>query len=218
MENNRQRSIVPGIILIGLGILFLLNNYNIDIGDWFVLGIGIIFIIAYFTKKKTGFLIAGLILSYLGSLIFLNSTRIIHEELFGSLVLIVLGLAFLTVYFVKRKTNFIFPGFILPAVGAYTFVMGMENVKNTEVWPLIFMNLSIAFLLIFILGFKTYGFKPLISCIFLFLIGSLAFMTTRGIINEEMWRYTLKIVRSFWPVLLIIAGLMVLIKNRRVKS
>ncbi|WHH60244.1 DUF5668 domain-containing protein [Petroclostridium sp. X23] len=213
MEHNRQRSIVPGIILIGLGVLFLLNNYHIDIGDWFMLGVGIAFIVAYFRKKKTGFLIAGLILSYLGSIIFLNNTRIIDEHLFGSLVLTALGLAFLTVYFVKKKTGFVFPGLILPAVGIYNFIIELKSVNASEAWPLIFMTLSAAFLLIFIFEFKTYGFRPLIPSLILFFIGALAFLTIRGIIDEQMWRYSLRMIRSLWPVLLILAGIAVIFKN-----
>ncbi|MBZ4646954.1 MAG: hypothetical protein PWR27_540 [Petroclostridium sp.] len=218
MEQNRQKGIVPGVILIGLGILFLLNNYNIDIGDWFVLGVGVAFIIAYFTKRKTGFLIAGLILSYLGSLIFLNNTRLIDEELFGSLVIIMLGLAFLTVYFVKKKTGFVFPGFILPAIGIYNYVMSLENVKQSEVWPLIFMTLAMAFLLIFIFEFKTLGYKPLIPSVILFAAGSLAFMTIRGIIDKEMWVVFLRWMRNFWPLLLILAGILVIFKNLSFKK
>ncbi|MDK2932562.1 MAG: hypothetical protein PWP27_372 [Clostridiales bacterium] len=218
MEQNRQKGVVPGVILIGLGILFLLRNYNINIRDWFLLGIGIAFIIAYFIKKKAGFLITGLILSYFGSLIFLNSTRLIKQQTFGSLVLVALGLAFLTVYFAKKKTGFIFPGFILPAIGIYNYIMGMNFIEQSEIWPLIFMTLATAFLLIFIFEFRTLGYKPLVTSLILFGIGLLSFMTIRGIIEKQMWINVLYWLRYFWPVLLIIAGVLVILKNLSIKK
>ncbi|NLY42519.1 MAG: hypothetical protein GX066_00765 [Clostridiaceae bacterium] len=213
MEQNVRKGIVPGIILIGIGILFLLNNFRIEVGDWIVLGIGIIFIIAYFTKKQTGFLIAGLILSYIGTIIFLNNTLRISQEKFGALFLIALGLAFLTIYFMKKKAGFIIPGFILPAIGAYKFIISMDKFSNRDLWPLIFMTLAAAFLLIFLFEYKAYGAKPLVVSLILFGVGVLGFMTVRGYIDTNMWKLLLGWLRKLWPVLFIIAGLMLIFKN-----
>jgi len=213
MEQNVRKGIVPGIILIGLGILFLLNNFKIEVGDWIVLGIGIIFIIAYFTKKQTGFLIAGLILSYLGSIILLNNMRLISQQLFGALFLIALGLAFLTIYFIKKKSGFVFAVFILLAIGAYKFITSMERFRNEDLWPLIFMTLAVAFLFIFLFEYKTYGMKPLIMSLISFGIGVLGFMMVRGFIDPNTWRLIFRWIGKLWPVLFILAGLMLIFRN-----
>ena len=213
MTQKHSKGIVPGVILIGLGILFFLNNYNIDIGDWFILGIGIVFLVAYITKKKTGFLVTGLILSYFGGLIFLENLDFINGHLFGALFLTALGAAFLTVYFIKKKLGFIFPGFILLAVGIYAVVTKVADVGQRELWPLIFMLLAIAFLSIFALEFRRLGYRPLIPALILFVAGVLAFMTTGGIITPDGWFDFLRMLSRFWPLLLIIAGVSIIFKN-----
>ncbi len=212
---KKSNTFVIGIILIGLGILFFLNNFNISIDDWFFLAIGVGFLIAYYTKKNTGFLIVGLILSYIGSLIFISNLNIIDEDLFGGLLLIVIGIAFLTVYFIKKRVGFIYPGFILPAIGAYSIVMIIFDGTQSELWPLIFMTIAIAFLFIFVFEYRHLGYRPLIPAVVFFMIGFFAFMIIKGVISQDMWFKTVELISRFWPVLLIGAGVSVIFKHSK---
>ncbi len=212
---KKSNTFVAGIILIGLGILFFLNNFHISIDDWFFLAIGVGFLIAYYTKKNTGFLIVGLIMSYIGSLIFISNLNIIDEDLFGGLLLVVIGVAFLTIYFIKKRVGFIYPGFILPAIGAYSIVMIKVDETQSELWPLIFMILAVAFLFIFIFEYKRLGYRPLIPAFILFFIGFFSFMIVKGVISQEMWLQTVELISRYWPVLLIGAGVSVIFKHSR---
>ena len=44
-------------------------------------------------------------------------------------------------------------------------------------------------------------------------MGVLGFMTVRGYIDTNMWKLLLGWLRKLWPVLFIIAGLMLIFKN-----
>lgn len=222
MDQNQKKNIVPGLILIGLGILFLLQNfmrnYNIDVGDWFVLGMGLVFIVAYFTKRKTGFLVAGLIISYLGSFILLNNLHIVDRQLFWAIFLMTLGFIFLIVYFFRKELGFVFPGLFLSAIGVYSLVLKITHTTQARMWPLFFMILAMACLLLFVFEFKRWGFKPLIPSLLLFAVGLLGFMTIQGMISYDMWIEYLYYARNFWPVLLVFAGVVIIIKNYRIKQ
>ncbi len=64
--NASPRNLLPGLILIVLGALFLLAR-NVSLSGWIWLaGIGAIFILAYFTSRNYGLLIVGCILAGLG--------------------------------------------------------------------------------------------------------------------------------------------------------
>ncbi len=65
MNRSQMNQILPGLILIALGILFLLGRTALS-GAVFLGGLGAIFIIAYFGTRKYGWLIPGCILAGLG--------------------------------------------------------------------------------------------------------------------------------------------------------
>jgi hypothetical protein len=78
MENNqpvenkkhnmrRRGGFVGGAILVVIGLMSLINNIvPLDLGMWFLVGLGIIFMTAAFVTRKQGFLIPGGILSGIG--------------------------------------------------------------------------------------------------------------------------------------------------------
>jgi len=64
MQRNQT---VLGLILVGLGVLFLVAR-NTNLGGWiFLAGIGAIFLVAYVTTRNYGMLIPGCILLGLGA-------------------------------------------------------------------------------------------------------------------------------------------------------
>ncbi len=213
MQWFTSRRNIPGIILIGLGLLFLMINYNIDIRTWLVLVIGIIFLIYYFIKKRTEFLILGLLISYLGSVIFLKTTKLVTGNVFAPTLLILLGVIFLIVYFLKKKGWSLYPGVIFPAIGIYQYILTLDTVNKAETWPLIFMNLSIAFLIIFIFEFKNQGYKPLIISLIFFSMGVFAFLTSKGFIDKRIWAGVTGLFKKLWPLILIIVGIIFMLKS-----
>jgi hypothetical protein len=61
-----QRNLLPGLLLIGLGVFFLVGR-NTNLGGWiFLAGLGAIFLVAYFNSRSYGLLIPGCILLGLG--------------------------------------------------------------------------------------------------------------------------------------------------------
>ena len=66
MNSARRNQMLPGLILIALGVLFLLSrNLNLGGSIWLI-GVGAIFLLAYFTSRSYGWLIPGCILVGLG--------------------------------------------------------------------------------------------------------------------------------------------------------
>jgi|GEM_PF-2094851 len=206
MNSDKKKSVILGFILVIFGVLFLLHEFNIDVSDWLLLALGIIFLIAYFMKKKTGYFFWGTIITYIGAAQFMIGMKLVHDSMREALYLAAFGLSFLTIYFVKKKSKLIFPGFILLALGIYASIMEMDGINPREMWPLIFMIMSAAFLFIFIFEFKSLGFKPLIASVSLLAAGIVAFLIAKDIIDKEIFY-------NYWPVLLIIAGFIVILRS-----
>ena len=97
-KRDRDRSILA-IVLIGGGLLFLLDQFNFfpSFGDMVLLLIGGVFMYAYFSTKpgyKVGFLIPGSILLGIGAGQFLQGFAPIDAIFGGSISAITLGLGF----------------------------------------------------------------------------------------------------------------------------
>ena len=82
MTKKSGHSVVPGLILIALGIIFLLGNLEVFHFDWdviwtyFIIILGIIFWIGYFTdRSKIGLLMPGTVLLTVGLVFHYAATR-----------------------------------------------------------------------------------------------------------------------------------------------
>ncbi len=97
-----------GIILVIIGVLWTLSNFQLINSQWFLPAIGLVFLASYFYKGGTkqkgtiGFLIAGCIIIMVGLFTLIND--IFHLGLLeGSLFFFFVGMAFLPVYFIHTR-------------------------------------------------------------------------------------------------------------------
>lgn len=114
-----QGTLLAGVVLILIGIVFLLINFNLIGGEAFLIALGAAFLVAFVLTRNLGFLIPGMILFWLGI-----AVTIIEQDLFpaiddGSFVLVALGLAFLLIFaFMPRRHWWpLIPGGILLFIG-----------------------------------------------------------------------------------------------------
>lgn len=204
MEKNRK-GIILGIILIFIGTFFMLKNFNYDISEWILPSIGVIFIVGYFIKKRTSLLVLGLILFYIG---------MTDKEYFNSIILIVIGALILVHYILKRKLVALIFSLLIMSIGTFVFVFKITGIDLEKMWPLLFMNFAISFLVVFILEFKKLGFRPLFVSIIFLIIGFLSFMTINDMIDNTFWNKTLDIAQDYWPVLIIIVGVFIMFNRK----
>lgn len=124
----KRQGVFPGVLLIGVGVIFLLKNYNIpfknDIFSWpsILLIIGLAFLFQAYIGKDyhsifTGFLLVGLGVHFHGLQLF--SFWPDHWAMFT----IIIGLAFLLRYS-KTKRDGLVPGIFLLLISLVAFIYG----------------------------------------------------------------------------------------------
>ena len=127
-KNNSRIWLGAGLIIVGL--LILMDQFRwIYFRDEYVVAtafslIGLALLTGYGREKVVWKLIVGLGLLFIGSMIFLESSRILSDDYTGMLVLWMLAAAFLAVYLRDRKHWWaVIPGGILLTIGA---TVGLE--------------------------------------------------------------------------------------------
>ncbi len=130
---SSQKSLVPGLILIALGILFLLPRFtDLRLGQlwpYIILGGGILFFLGFILNRSDfGLLMPGTILTVSG-LLFIYCTVEgwwLMRDLWP-LFIIAPGLGFVLMYlFGKREYGLLVPAGILLAVGSF-FMVGKTS-------------------------------------------------------------------------------------------
>ncbi len=148
---QQQRSLVPGIILIVLGILFLLPRlFHIHLSDlWpvFILGGGVAFYIAFIADRSNyGLLMPGTILTVIG-LLFLYCTfeGWYMMETLWPFFIIAPGLGFVLMYlFGKQERGLLIPAGILITIGSFFL---LARTEYDYLWPLVLIALGLLLLL-----------------------------------------------------------------------
>lgn len=140
-EKKLSAGLIPGILLTGLGILFLLSDLNILTLDWTLvpLILGIIFLIIYIFSRVWAFLIPGVILSGVGAILLFNL------ESYGFLFVLSVALSFLIVYLTKEESTkwALIPAGILFAI---SIVVAFEELTNIEAFPVALIIIGAYFL------------------------------------------------------------------------
>jgi hypothetical protein len=144
MNPARRNSILPGLILIGLGVLFLVGR-SVYLGGWiWLVGLGAVFIIAYLSSRSYGLLIPGCILVGLG----LGDA--LGQSSLG------LGLGFVAIFVVDtlvkgRASHWwpLIPGVIIAGDAlANTRIGALGTLRSitTDWWPLLLIGLGLLIL------------------------------------------------------------------------
>lgn len=146
--------LIPGTILVILGILFLLPKLGIDFGNlWptFILAPGLAFFVFYFSSgdrpKNAGILIPATITTLIAVFFFaLNFTSWKYMENLWPLFPIIVAASFYFAYFMglPKGRGILIPANILTAVGI-TFLL--VNFLSVNLWPVLLIMAGLYFLL-----------------------------------------------------------------------
>jgi hypothetical protein len=151
---QRRGGLIGGLILILLGIVFLVQQLYPDlIGGWvFLVGLGVIFLLAYAFSRQYGFLIPGCIFVGLGVPVALLETNTLAEADNGGIVVLGLGLGFVAIWLVDMLVERgrpggwwpLIPGGILTLVGAGILAENLSYLAAIgKWWPLLLILLGL---------------------------------------------------------------------------
>jgi hypothetical protein len=114
---------LAGIVLVALGAFLLLGRWIPDVGQYAVLGIGLIMLIVFFATDEYGFLVPGGIVSGIGAGIPLSLAY--AGQLGAGLFLLAMGAGFLLIWVLammfrlpERHPWPVVPGLVLGTIGA----------------------------------------------------------------------------------------------------
>ncbi|RKY83508.1 hypothetical protein DRQ09_09960 [candidate division KSB1 bacterium] len=165
MSNRRNRTIIPGLILIIIGILLLIHKFEVIYFDWEI----------YFP----------LIIALIGLLLWVNAI-------------------------IKREKKGVFIGTIFLIIGGFFYLRNSEIIPYfymEEIWPIFIISIGVGFFAIFIFEPKRWGVLftgALISLIGIYFLLERMFYIRRAILEE---------IFSYWPVILIVIGAIILVNN-----
>ncbi len=145
-----NRSLLPGIILIVLGIIFFLPNVTDlrgrELWPTFVLALGVVFYILFLADRaRYGLLMPATILTVTGLMFFycvFEGWYMMRD--IWPLFIVAPGLGFLLMYFFgKKEQGLLIPGGILISVGLF-FLGGTTEYEY--LWPIVLIAVGIALL------------------------------------------------------------------------
>jgi len=154
-----RRGLIPGIILIGLGLVLLIGQF-VELGGWvFLVGLGVVFLALYFAMRNYSFLTPGCILVGLGVPIAFGEANLVQGEQYGGWIVVGLGLGFCAIWvidtLVRRASSWwpLVPGVILTLVGI-GLVLNARGLLSAQMlsllerwWPLILVAIGLVILI-----------------------------------------------------------------------
>ncbi|CUT02608.1 LiaI-LiaF-like domain-containing protein [Candidatus Chrysopegis kryptomonas] len=166
-------------------------------------------------EKKTSkvSLVFGVILVLIGLVILLDKLGVVYLswKKILSILLVIAGAYLGYSGFGLNSNSKVFWGSILFFFGIYLFIdsFGFLNPDVHFFWPVVLITTGLAFLMSFVN--RPNDFALLLPAVALVGIGVLFLLTNLGVIYSfEVWES----VEKFWPVLLIILGLYLILKKR----
>src|SRR3989304_4133626 len=104
-----RRSLLPGVILVVLGVLFLVANF-VSLQGWLVLGgLGLIFLIAHFFTQRYGWAVAGSLLAGLAAFTAIEENGLVPQNQEPGVFFLVLGASFVAIYLIARRWRLFWP-------------------------------------------------------------------------------------------------------------
>lgn len=159
--SEKHRSIVPGVILILIGVVFLLQQMEIWHFTWretypfILLGVSAIFIVSIFTKGDRGASFPASVFLVLGIFFFLRNFGYFSLDYYfydlrdyWPIFLIAFGLGFIVLFLFKSDDwGVLVPGGVLLFLGAIFFLNTIDVLywRNiTDFWPVILIALGLS--------------------------------------------------------------------------
>ena len=201
---------VWGLLLIGGGVIFLLENLGIlAVGDFFwaaMFGIaGLGFLSVFLTNRENWWgLIPGIIFLAIGSIIFLSAVAPQASERIGGVIILGgIGLAFLIVYLVNRANWWaLIPGGVMFTLVVVTLLE--ETMTGFETGGVFFLGLGLTFLLVAAVPTPEGQMRwALIPAVILLVMGLLLTAALTQLVN------------FIWPLALILVGLFLVLRAFR---
>lgn len=154
MTDGTRRSVVPGLIFITLGIIFLLNNFGAIDFEWdnfwayIILLVGIIFWIGFLAdRSKYGLIMPGTIFLVVGFM-FIYCTRYGWDEMeqIWPFFLLAPALGMFGMYLLgKHDRGLLIPAFILTALGIIFLLQSYYWLRY--LWPLALIAIGVSMLI-----------------------------------------------------------------------
>lgn len=202
--------ILVGALLIGAGILFLLQTFNIIPNAWsilwifvFIVGSGIFLYIYFIDRRQWWALIPAMTMLGLAGTIFVDSYLPDISNLGGALLLSGIGMGFWIIYLTNREFWWaIIPGGVLITLGAVS--LAEDFIAGDSEGGIFFLGLAITFLLVALLA------KPRESFWWAYIPAGVLFILGVFLIGplQPIFNYV-------WPLALILIGGILLFKNIR---
>lgn len=202
--------ILFGALLIGAGILFLLQSFNIIPSAWsilwtaaFVVGSAIFFYVYFTDRQQWWALIPAMTLLGLTGTVIVDSLLPGFDNLGGALFLGGIGLSFWIIYLTHRDYWWaIIPGGVLLTLAAVT--VAEDYIAGDSEGGVFFMGLGVTFLLVALLA------KPRESFWWAYIPAGVLFVMGVFLIGplHSLFNYV-------WPVALILVGGIILFRNFR---
>lgn len=193
-----------GVILIFIGLMFLLVNFNLLSFDWllFILSIGLIS--WDLTKGNMVYLIAGLLL--LG----ISSVALIDEYLFTTISVksfmyqLIFGIISLVLYGRHRNKGFLILGTLLSAMSINNLI---EEVAATDVNWTRFLLFSIAFFISYIIGYQKENIEwPKNISIIMLIASAISLLASKNLLKIGFWKF----ISYSVPIIIILFGIRII--------
>jgi hypothetical protein len=202
--------ILIGALLIGAGILFLLQTFNILSNAWsilwtavFLIGGGIFFYVYFTDRRQWWALIPAMTLFGLAGTIFVDTYLPGISNLGGALFLAGVGLSFWIIYFMNRDFWWaIIPGGVLLTLGAVA--VAEDYITGDNEGGIFFIGLAITFLMVAILA------KPRENYWWAYIPAGVLFVLGLFLIGPLQ-----SLINYIWPLALIVVGGILLFRNLR---
>lgn len=158
---EREKSFIPGIVLIIIGTVFLFNELNIFYFRWrhlyplLMLGGSALFFTSMFTKKEKGAIFPASVLLILGLFFFMRNFDIFsldyyfyYIEDFWPIFLVALGSGFVALFFVRSEDwGVLIPGSILLFLGVIFFLRNTGLIywqDFADYWPVVLIVIGLS--------------------------------------------------------------------------
>ncbi len=158
---KREKSYIPGVVLIIIGTLFLFNELNIFNFRWrhlypiLMLGGSVLFLASMLTKKEKGAIFPATVLLILGLFFLLRNFDIFsfdyyfyYVEDFWPIFLVAFGCGFIALFFVRSDDwGVLIPGGILLFLGAVFFLRNTGFIYWQDIadyWPAVLIIIGVS--------------------------------------------------------------------------